>query len=911
MTEGQNWSKKTVEEVYEELDTGKDGLSPDEAKSRLNKYGPNKLKEKTGFSPLKLLLDQFKSILVLILIIAAGVSAYTAHIEGEPFTDSYVITAIIILNAVLGFFQEYRAEKAVEELEKMITQQVVVLREGKETKIDSTDLVPGDVVILEAGVRVPADSRVIEEYNLAVDEAVLTGESVPVPKTKEPEEEDKSEPSNMVFMGTTVAKGRSKAVVTNTGMDTRFGEIAGMVTALEKEAPPLKEKMEGMGRQLAGISLILTFWIFIIGYFFLKTELSEIFLTAVSMAVSAIPEGLPAVLTITLALGVNRMAKQKAILKKLASVETLGSTTVICSDKTGTITRNEMMVTDLMLPHREIEVTGSGYQIEGEFKEGGELIDPKEDEQLELLLRTGVLCNDSSLIKESGRISIVGDPTEAALLVAGEKIGYLKDELEDRFELLDEYPFDSDRKMMSTIQHNKKHGTIVYLKGAPEIILQKSKFVLYSNGSEAITDEIKEAQREKVNKMAERALRVLGLAYKEVEEREEYEQENVESELIFIGLAGMIDPPREGVSEAIELAGKAGIRTVMVTGDYRATAVAIAREVGIIQEETEGMVFTGNDVEAMSDDELDNIINGVKVFSRVSPQHKVRIADSFKREGHIVAMTGDGVNDAPALKTADIGVAMGIKGTDVSREAADMVLEDDNYSTLVNAIKGGRQIYDNVTKYVRLMLSANFDEFLLITASITLGLPLPLLPIHVLWVNLVTDGPPAIALSMDPPMPRIMERPPRDPDEGLLERFWKFILAASILGFVASLLIYRDSYLMLGDLNRARTMVLTTIVFFEMVLAFQTRYERQHILQQGFDGVFGNKLLLGSVLLSLILHLTIIYIPFLSNIFQLSVLTYRELGVCALGGFTALLIMPKWFIEERWYHPEEHNKKNK
>jgi Ca2+-transporting ATPase len=500
LTEGQNWSKKTVEEVYEELDTGKDGLSPDEAKSRLNKYGPNKLKEKTGFSPLKLLLDQFKSILVLILIIAAGVSAYTAHIEGEPFTDSYVITAIIILNAALGFFQEYRAEKAVEELEKMITQQVVVLREGKETKIDSTDLVPGDVVILEAGVRVPTDSRVIEEYNLAVDEAVLTGESVPVPKTKEPEEEDKSEPSNMVFMGTTVAKGRSKAVVTNTGMDTRFGEIAGMVTALEKEAPPLKDKMEGMGRQLAGISLILTFWIFIIGYFFLKTELSEIFLTAVSMAVSAIPEGLPAVLTITLALGVNRMAKQKAIVKKLASVETLGSTTVICSDKTGTITRNEMMVTDLMLPHREIEVTGSGYQIEGEYKEEGEPIDPKEDEQLELLLRTGVLCNDSSLIKESGRISIVGDPTEAALLVAGEKIGYLKDELEDKFELLDEYPFDSDRKMMSTIQHNKKHGTIVYLKGAPEIILQKSKFVLYSNGREAITDEIKEAQRERESK---------------------------------------------------------------------------------------------------------------------------------------------------------------------------------------------------------------------------------------------------------------------------------------------------------------------------------------------------------------------------------------------------------------------------
>ena len=814
------------------------------------------------------------------------------------------------MNAALGFLQEYRAEKAVEELEKMITQKVVVLRGDEEKQIESTQLVPGDLLILEAGARIPADSRIIEEYNLAVDEAVLTGESVPVPKTAEAEEEEKSEPSNMVFMGTTVTKGRAKAIVTSTGMDTRFGEIAGLVSGLEKEAPPLKEKMEGMGRQLAVISLILTAWIFIMGYFFLEIELTEIFLTAVSMAVSAIPEGLPAVLTITLALGVNRMARQKAIVKKLASVETLGSTTVICSDKTGTITRNEMTVTDIVLPNRNIKVTGSGYQVEGEFQENGEKIDPKEDDHLELLLRTGVLCNDSSLIKESGRVNVVGDPTEAALLVAGEKIGYPKDKLEDEYELLDEFPFDSERKMMSSIRKGGKEGPIVYVKGAPEVILQKSDHILSAEGKREITEEDFEDQKEKVDNMAERALRVLALGYKETETKEEYEQEQVESGFTYIGLVGMIDPPREGVSEAIELARKAGIKTVMVTGDYRVTAVAIAKDVGIIEEGNEEKVYTGEDVEVMSDGDLDEIIEKVWVFSRVSPQHKVRIAESFKRKGHIVAMTGEGVNDAPALKTADIGVAMGIKGTDVSKEASDMVLEDDNYATLVNAIKGGRQIYDNVTKYVRLMLSANFDEFLLITASITLGLPLPLLPIHVLWINLVTDGPPAIALSMDPPSPRIMERPPRDPDEGLLNRFWKFILTASVIGFIASMLIYRDSYLILGDLNNARTMVLTTIVFFEMVLAFQTRYERKNILQQGLTGIFGNKLLLGSVILSILLHMSIVYIPLLSNIFQLSALSLRELGVCALGGLTALLIMPQWLIKERWYHPDEHQVKS-
>ncbi len=902
-----DWGSQTVDEVLEKLETGPKGLTEEEARSRLEKYGPNELREEAGLSPLKLLVDQFKSVLVVILIVAAAASAYTAWLEGEPFTDTYVIVAIVVLNAGLGFFQEYRAEKAVEELKKMITQKVVVRRDGKEREIESIELVPGDLVIIEAGDRVPADCRVIEAFNLAVDEAVLTGESEPVSKSDEPVEgAGKSEPSNMVFMGTVVTKGRGEAIVTSTGMGTRFGEIAGMVSVLETEAPPLKKKMEKMGRRLAVISVVLTFWVFLIGYFYLETEVTQIFLTSVSMAVSAIPEGLPAVLTITLALGVNRMAKQKAIVKRLASVETLGSVTVICSDKTGTITRNEMTLTQIELPTRSIEVTGSGYRVEGGFREEGRTIDPKGDEQLELLLRTGVLCNDSSLIKEGGSVSLVGDPTEAALLVAGEKIGYVKDDMDEDYQLIEEYPFDSARKMMSTVHKSRRHGTMVYAKGAPEVILENSTHILTEDGRREIEDSDLEEQEEKIDRMARRALRVLGLAYKEIEERKNYEQEEVESGLTFVGLAGMIDPAREGVSEAVATARRAGIKTVMVTGDYRITAVAIAKDVGIIEDEDQDLVYTGEDLEGMTDEELDQVIERVKVFSRVSPHHKVRIADSLRRKGHIVAMTGDGVNDAPALKTADIGVAMGIKGTDVSREAADMVLEDDNYATMVNAIKGGRQIYDNVTKYVRLMLSANFDEFLLITASITMGLPLPLLPIHILWVNLITDGPPAVALSMDPPRPRIMERPPRDPEEGLLDRFWKFILVASILGFIATFLIHRDSLLVSGDLDKARTMALTTIVFYELVLAFQTRSERRHIFQQGSEGFLGNRLLLASIVISMILHMAVVYVPLLNNVFKLSPLTLGELGVCALGGMGALLIVPSWFIETRWYRPGEH-----
>ena len=896
MTESNRWEIFELDEIFDKLDTSEEnGITDDEAQSRLEKYGENKLKEESGVSLISILLDQFKSILIVVLILAALLSAYTAWLESEPFTEAYVILFIVLMNAVLGFIQEYRAEKAVEALKEMITQEVLVIRDGKEKIINSEKIVPGDIILLEAGGRVSADSRIIKSYNLQVDEAVLTGESVPVSKLNKTAEKPTEDPSNMVFMGTTISSGRAIAVVVNTGMSTRFGEIAELVQAVETEAPPLKKKVEKMGRKLALISVVLISWVFIIGYFILDIELIEIFLVAVSLGVSAIPEGLPAVLTITLALGVNDMAKHNAIVRKLSSVETLGSTTVICSDKTGTITKNEMTVTKIILPNREIEVTGTGYTPKGEVRENNEEVTI--ENELEFLIKIGILCNSSELIIEQDKINVVGDRTEAALLTLGEKVGLKKEELKKTNTLIDELPFDSNRKMMSSIYKDDEGKTRAYIKGAPEIILDKSNKIFLGNNVEKLEDENKKEYYEEVQNLAEKALRVLAFGYKDVPEQEDYEQESVEEDIIFVGLVGMIDPPRDGVAGAVETARKAGVKTVMVTGDFLATAKAIAQQVGIIND-TGDKHFTGENLTAMDDAELDAVITEARVFARVSPNDKVRIAESYRRLGEIVAMTGDGVNDAPAIKTADIGIAMGIKGTDVSREASDMILEDDNYATIVDAIKRGRMIFDNITKYIRLMLAANFDEFLLITVAISLGMPLPLLPIHILWINLITDGLPALALSVDPPQDDVMMRPPRDPNEGILDRFWLFIIAAALLAFIISFSVFWYSLTYLGEIIKARSMLMTSIVFFELVLAFQTRSDKYNVLELGLDGFIGNKYLAISFIVSVLIQLGLLNIPLLYTTFNLSPLSITELGVCALAGLAPLLLIPRWFIKE-------------
>jgi len=900
--EREAWHAIEIESVLESLGTSRRGLSEEEAQRRLEEYGPNELREEKRVTPLQIFIGQFKSILVIILILSAIVSAYISMRKGEAYTDTYVIFAIVVMNAVLGFVQEYRAEQAVEALKRMVAPHVLVLRDGREESIDSKNLVPGDIILLEAGSRVPADARLLEAVNLRVDEAALTGESTPVAKRLDvlSPEVGVADRSNMVFMGTIITGGRAVAVVTTTGMRTEFGKIAGMVQAVEVEEPPLKQKMERMGRQLGLISVILTIFVFIVGVVVHEAELETMFMMAVSLAVSAIPEGLPAVLTITLALGVSRMARQKAIVRKLASVETLGSTTVICSDKTGTLTKNEMTVSRILSRGRVINVTGAGYTPEGEFLLEGDRLDPKDDGDLELLLRIGALCNDAHLHESNGSWTIFGDPTEGALVAAAAKAGMQSDDLKARYPRVGEFPFESARKRMSTIHATPDGGKVAYVKGAPEIILERCVGIYEGGAVRPLTEEDRERVLSAMRGMARDALRVLAMAYRELPSTlEEFEMDEVESGLTFVGLVGMIDPPREEVPPAIKLCKQAGIRSVMVTGDHRLTAVAIARQIGMLEEETPRSVLTGDDLSRMSDDDLDEVIEEVRVFARVSPEHKMRIAQSLKRNGHIVAMTGDGVNDAPALKAADIGVAMGIKGTDVTKEAADMILEDDNFATIVRAVRGGRHIYDNITKYIRLMLAANFDEFMEITIVTLLGLPLPFLPIHVLWVNLVTDGLPAVALSLDPPDPDLMRYPPRDPDEGLLSRFWRFILFAAIVDFISDFVPFLWTLSVTGDPVQARTVAFTSIVFFEFFLAYQSRSETHHIFALGWKGLTENKMLFVSVVVSLALQFAIVYLPPLQKLFHVAPLTPLQLGICFLGSLTAFLILPGKLIKRR------------
>jgi len=915
-----DWHANEVEDVLEALGTSRGGITDEEAARRLKEYGANELTEEEGTKWYHILFEQFTSILVVILIISAAVSGYLAMREGEPMTDAIVILFIVVMNAALGFVQEYRAEKAVEALKAMVSPQVLVLRDGREELIDSIDLVPGDVVLLEAGSRVPADGRLIEAANLEVDEAALTGESRPVSKGLDTVVADAGvgDQKCMVFMGTVVTNGRAVAVITETGMSSQFGKIAGMVQAIDVEPPPLRQKMERIGRQLATISVILTVFVFFVLWFVHDRTLEQVFMTSISLAVSAIPEGLPAVLTITLALGTARMARQKAIVRKLASVETLGSTTVICSDKTGTLTKNEMTVTKVTTNNRQTSISGAGYAPEGEFTENGSTIDPTSDDNLELLLRIGALNNDAHVQHNEGAWVCFGDPTEGALLVAAMKAGMDVSQLKESYPRVAELPFDSARKRMTTIHRTPEGELVAYVKGAPEILMERSNGLLVGDSVRTVTVEDLKKNREEMDSMAAEALRVLAFAYKQLPDDydlTDLDVEEVEDDLIFVGMQGMIDPAREEVPLAIRTAQEAGIRSIMVTGDHRITAVAIAKEIGILGEQTEGSVVEGIEIESMSDEMLDDMIENVRVCARVSPEHKMRIAQSLKRLGHIVAMTGDGVNDAPALKAADIGVAMGIKGTDVTKEASDMVLEDDNFATIVRAIRGGREIYDNVSKYIRLMLAANFDEFIEITVTAVLGLPVPFLPIHVLWVNLVTDGLPAVALSIDPADPDIMRYPPRDPKEDMLRRFWRFILFAALVDFISDFIPFFYAYISTiqatGDFElaatTARTVAFTSIVFFEFLLAYQCRSETKHIFQLGWKGVTANKMLFVSVVVGLGLQFLILYVPFLNEVFHVVPLTPFQLLYCFVGSLTAFLIVPQRLIPRRQY--VEHKKK--
>ncbi len=873
------WSELETKKVFEKLKTGEEGLTEEEARERLLKFGPNELEKKKQTSKLEIFLNQFKSVLVLILIFATVFSALIGEI-----LDAAAILVIVILNAIFGFVQEYKAEKTIETLKKLTSPEAVVIREGKPRKIPSKELVLGDIVVLEEGSRVPADLRLFEVIDLRTDESMITGESVPVTKKTEPtRSEVLAERKNIAWTGTIVVGGRGKGIVVETGMQTEMGRIAKKIQE-PQEQTPLQKKLDVFGKNLGIIILVICALVAGIGIFResiltgkpLTTDvITSMIITGIALAVAAIPEGLPAVVTITLALGLQRLARHNALMRRLPAVETLGSTTVICSDKTGTLTRNEMTVKKIYCGNNIIEVTGEGYIPKGGFLIQNNKTDPKKTKTLSLLLTSSALCNNAVLDKKQN--SIIGDPTEGALIVLAEKAGFTKEYLEKAYPRVNEIPFSSERKMMTTV-HKIRNGFLVCSKGAPEKILPLCKL------SQKEKDKILKTNEE----LAKQALRVLAVAYKETKNRK-----NPEKDLVFLGLVGMIDPPRKEVKKSIEECKKAGIRVIMITGDHKNTAEAIAKEIGI-----SGKSITGEELEKLSESRFQKIVDNIGICARVNPEHKVKILDALKSKNHIVAMTGDGVNDAPALKKADIGIAMGKKGTDVAKEASDMILRDDNFTSIVKAVKEGRGIYDNIKKFIQYLLSSNLGEVLIVFIAMLIGftnpetgaLVLPITAIQLLWINLLTDGLPALALGVDPPAEDIMQRPPRDPKEKILSRGMLInIILVGIIMCIGTLSLF--AYNLESGATKAVTVAFTTIVMFEMIRIESVRMKFKTKL-------LSNKKLIIAVLASVLLQIMVVYLPFFQPVFQTTALDFGDwieiLGVASTV-FALMWIKQKMF----------------
>ncbi|MEM4505257.1 MAG: cation-translocating P-type ATPase [Candidatus Bathyarchaeia archaeon] len=894
------WHAMSIEEVIKELETSPKGLSSSEAAKRLQKHGFNEIVELKKVSPLRIFLNQFKDIFVIMLLIAIVLSVAIGYYKStitpengggfDEYIDAITIGAIVALNAIVGFVQEYRSEKAIEAMKKLTAPKARVIRDGREVMIPAREVVPGDIILIEAGDRIPADARLLETIELKTEEAALTGESTPIDKVVGPLDEKTpvADRRNMVFMGTHATYGRGKAVVVATGMNTEFGKIAGLVQEVEEEETPLQRKLENFAKKLGKIIIAIVIIVFILEIIREGTHLEnivEMFMTAVALAVSAVPEGLPAVVTVCLALGARELARRNAILRRLSSAETLGSTTVICSDKTGTLTKGEMTVRKIYSNGKVIEVTGVGYEAKGEFLLDGKPINVNEDNDVGLLLSAAALCTNASYDGEK----VIGDTTEGALIVAAAKAGLIKEELEKIYPRIREVPFTSERKRMTTV-HKAPDGRIfAYMKGAPEVVLERCNSVLVNGKVKKLTEREKQEILKVNEAMTSEALRVLGVAFKEIPEvSSKLEAEYLESGLTFIGLIGMIDPPREEAKIAVKRCEEAGIKTIMITGDHKLTAVAIAKELGIIKKESD-LVLTGVELDAMSDEEFEKIVENVVVYARVSPEHKLRIVKALKKKGHIVAMTGDGVNDAPAIKQADIGIAMGITGTDVTKEAADMILADDNFATIVNAVEGGRIIYDNIRKFTFFLLRCNFDELAVIGVFAILGLELPLTAAMILWINLVTDGGPAIALSMDPPVDDVMKRPPRDPKEGILHGRLASILATMVTQFLGTAVLFYIAYYIWGEpLAEARTLAFVQATLQELVVVWNCRSETRNAFRVGFTS---NKFLLISVLVSAALTVIIPY----TGLFDTAPLTLTDWAIVIPVSLSGFLILPEVF----------------
>ncbi len=897
------WHAMETEELMRALKASEKGLSEEEAKRRLQEFGPNELVERKRVTPLQILLGQFKDIFVIMLLIAIGISVLIGEI-----VDASTISAIVVLNAVVGFVQEYRSEKAMEAMKKLTAPKARILRDGKEILIPAKEVVPGDIALLEAGDRIPADGRLLKVVDLKTDEAVLTGESTPVGKATEvlDEKTPVADRKNLVFMATHVTYGRGRAVITSTGMSTEFGKVAEMVQAVEEMDTPLKQKLARFAKKLGIVIVVICavifalelYEIFIVGVSIVGEAVADIinaFEIAIALAVSAVPEGLPAVVTISLALGARELAKRNAIIRKLASAETLGATTVICSDKTGTLTRGEMTVRKIYTNDNFINVTGVGYESKGDFLLDGVRIDPKENTHLALLIRAGTLCSNANY---DGK-NVIGDTTEGALIVTAAKAGMTKENLESMYPRVQEVPFTSERKRMTTVHTSPGGKVFAYVKGAPETILERCDRVLQGDKTTKLSKKERKHILETNETMAREALRVLAVAYKELPSTssEKFDEENLEKDLVFLGLTGMIDPPREEAKEANRLCQQAGIKTVMITGDHKLTAVAIAKELGMLKSD---VVLTGAELDNTSDIEFEKIVEDVAVYARVSPEHKLRIVKALKKKGHIVAMTGDGVNDAPALKQADIGVAMGITGTDVTREAADMVLADDNFATVVNAVEGGRSIYDNIRKFSFFLMRSNFDELGIIAIFALMGLELPLLPGMILWLNLVTDGGPAVALTMEPPESDVMERPPRNPNEGVLYGRFASILATFAFQFLLTGGIFFWQFYLTGacllqeplrsqKLAYARTMAFMRATLQELFVVWNCRSERKNAFRMSF---LSNKFLVVAVIASALLT---VFIPYTGLFNTIPITNPFDWIIVVVASLSGLLILPEIF----------------
>jgi Ca2+-transporting ATPase len=839
-----NWHAMNANQVIQYLQTRLDGLTDREANERLTVYGLNKIKAEKRTSRAAILTKQMKEPLVIILLVAITISAFVGQL-----VDAIIIIAIVILSILVGFIQEFKSEKAIEALKKMTAATCRVIRNNEESIIDVTELVPGDVILISAGDRVPADAYLIEAHNLKVDEAPLTGESAAVEKTIAVLSKDTpiADRKNIVYTITTVTYGRGKAVVFSTAMDTQLGKVAAAVQAIHVQKTPFEIKIKHVAKTLSKIMLAVVGIVSIVA-FIRGLQLLEMLVLGISLAVAAVPEALPAVITASLSLGTHRMARQNAIVRRLPAVETLGSTNVICSDKTGTLTKGEMTVTSVYVYDKFAHVSGLGYSLEGDLSDSN--IHKK---NLMLLAKTMVLCNDAKIEIRQDKTNLIGDPTEIALLVCAYKIGITKDRLNAELPRVQEVPFTPERKIMTTIHMNLNHNDKLesYVKGACEVILDRCINVLLDGKSLPLSDEVKARIMIANDQMANKGLRVLALAYNELQESR-YPQENTENDLMFLGLVGMMDPPRTEAIDAIAQCKSSGIDVIMITGDHELTAAAVAREIGIIDDTTnrDRVMISGKDLDTIDVKTLSEKVDYLKVYSRVSPEHKLKIVQALKSKGHIVAMTGDGINDAPALKAADIGIAMGITGSQVTKESASMILADDNFATIVSAVKEGRRIFDNVKKYLVYLLSVNLSEIIILAFAIMLGWPLPLLPKHILYINLATDGSPAIALGLEPHEPDSMKRKPRSPNESIFFGIKKWLIPIPIILASISLLLFvtvlqDNGWNSTYAVQKARTMIFGVIVFFELFFALSSRSFTHTINKLGF---FSNKILLYSLL---------------------------------------------------------------